>query len=70
MIPTGELRIETQSTNPPKPIGFHVVADGRTVAVLPFEDVKAAVERYQTMADGRPPNPPATGWELECRDDA
>ncbi len=49
MIPTGQIRIITQATNPPKPIGFGVLADGQQVAVLLIDDVLKAVEQYKAM---------------------
>lgn len=42
MIPTGELKIEWQQTNPPKPIGYHVMVDGRSVAALTLEQIENA----------------------------
>lgn len=42
MIPSGELRIECAAVNPQKPIGIHVLVDGKPVAVLTLDQLKIA----------------------------
>lgn len=46
MIPAGELRIEKQMTNPPKPIGVVVFVEGQPVAVLTYEQLSDAIGDY------------------------
>jgi len=39
-IPTAKLRAEYTNTRQPTLVSFHVIADGRTIAVLPPDEVK------------------------------
>lgn len=48
-IPTATLEVEARMTNPPKPIGFHVLVGGHSVAILDYQDVKRAFEQYEAM---------------------
>jgi hypothetical protein len=49
MFSRGKLIVEAHMTNPPTPIGLHVVVGGHTVAVLTIEDAEHAVEQYRAM---------------------
>jgi hypothetical protein len=44
MIPTAELRAEYHPSNPPRLVGFHVIVDGKTVAVLPADQAFKSVQ--------------------------
>lgn len=46
-IPNGSLRMMCAMINPPKPLGFDVVVDGTTVAVIDFEEFEQASALYQ-----------------------
>lgn len=48
-IPIGTLRLEQFQTNPPKPVCFHVIVDGKTVAIIPIEEVEKAVKRLNVF---------------------
>lgn len=48
-IPAASLYVEAHMTNPPKPIGFHVVFEGKTIAVLEYAAVKAAIDQYDSL---------------------
>jgi len=56
MIPTGQLAVEALQLNPPKPIGFHVLVEGRAVAVLDWETVRKAHDQYMAMENIRGKN--------------
>ena len=56
MIPQGELRVEAHMTNPPTPIGFHVVVQHginmfTTVAVLSIAEVERVYKQYVAMQE-------------------
>lgn len=42
----GTICVECWATNPPRPDGFVVSVEGKTVAVLTLEKVQAALRRY------------------------
>lgn len=44
-----ELRVECNMTNPPKPVLLAVLQDGRVTALLTYEQVKAAMERFDVL---------------------
>jgi hypothetical protein len=52
MIPTAKLRAEYHMTNPPKLIGFHVIVDGKTVALLTPDEVASVMTDF--IADNLP----------------
>ncbi len=49
MIPVASLEVECQMINPPRPTGFVVRADGRTLAVLDWDTVVKAVKRFDDL---------------------
>lgn len=48
-LPIAQLAVESLQTNPPRPIGYHVIVDGQTVAILMPETVEQAHAEYQTL---------------------
>lgn len=56
MIPEATLKIESEMTNPPKPVGVHVQIDGVTVGVMTvhyFEQVMAQIQEIKLRGAGR-----------------
>lgn len=52
-IPTATLRVMRQPMFLPKPIGFDVQVDGKTVAVLDLEHVRAVWQQVLDMEAAR-----------------
>jgi hypothetical protein len=48
-LPTARLRLEAHPTNPPRPTGCVVQVDGRLVAVLTLDEVRAIARRIDEM---------------------
>ena len=50
-VPTATLRLESQMTSPPKPIGFGVFDGDKMIAVLTLEELwRAAAELLRAQA--------------------
>ena len=49
----GEIHVECQMMNPPKPIGFIVTVGGKTVAVLTHDKVGQALTKFWQLEDAR-----------------
>lgn len=47
MIPTAKLRLMCAMTNIPKPLGFDVMVDDETIAVLEYDAVKEAMLAWE-----------------------
>jgi len=47
-IPNAKLRAEYTCGNPPKLLGFHVIVDGKTIAVIPADEVEKFTARSET----------------------
>lgn len=48
-----EIAIEYQPMNPPKPTGFGVIRDRHVIAVLTYEQVRIAMDKFATMQASR-----------------
>ena len=46
---SAELRVECRPTNPPQPISIAVVQGDRVTAVLTYDQLKAAMERFDDL---------------------
>lgn len=49
----GEIRVECQPTNPPKPTGFGVLVNGKLVATLTLEQMQNALAEYYRANEKR-----------------
>jgi hypothetical protein len=49
MTPTAKLRAEYTCGNPPKLLGFHVIVDGKTIAVIPADEVERFTARSENV---------------------
>lgn len=53
MVPTAKLKIECQMINPPKPAGCNVLVEGKLVAVVTLDDLRAVIADLERLDDGR-----------------
>lgn len=53
MIPTASLRIEYFATNPPKPDICTVIVEGKPIAYVTLDDLRAAAQRLEEMEAAR-----------------
>lgn len=52
-IPDAELRLEFHPTNPPQPMGFAVIQEGRVTAILTREQLVKALVAWNLMEASR-----------------
>ena len=50
-IPIASLKIELHMSNPPDPIGFHVIVEGKTIAILLPDVVEQELFRFNRMKE-------------------
>jgi hypothetical protein len=69
-----ELHVECYMTNPPKPLGFGIIVEGKVVATLTLEQVREALHRYEELQrnlmgarETAQNEPSASAWYMDER---
>ena len=52
-IPIAKLAVEVHPTATPIPLGFHVMVDGKSIAILTYDEVRQKLDEYEKMLQAR-----------------